>query len=79
MRENVDKVLPNLLVLLMHEARHLFETFLVVSLGTEVDDVSGQTGHASFTIPRKERRIKELVGQMITWSRSPFQPQRKAS
>jgi len=41
---------PNLLVLLMHEARHLFETFLVVSLGTEVDDVSGQTGHASFTI-----------------------------
>jgi len=41
---------PNLLVLLMYEARHLLEAFLVVSLGTEIDDVSGQTSHAPLTI-----------------------------
>ena len=77
--KHVDKVSPHLLVLLMYEARHLLEAFLVVSLGTEIDDVSGQASHAPLTIPRKEKSRKELADQIITWSRSPFQPQRKAS
>ena len=64
--KHVDKVSPHLLVLLMYEARHLLEAFLVVSLGTEIDDVSGQTSHAPLTIPRKEKKSrKELADQII--------------
>ena len=36
-----------LFVLFVYESGDLLETLLVVSLGTEVDDVGSQAGHAT--------------------------------